>query len=95
MKAEEIMRALHLTAMGRVNTPEQQRLCEALEKLMVKPDCDFCTMPGGTHYVYCPKNPTLEPDAPSVYGPADPTHSHAAAILSMESAPKRTRKKAD
>lgn len=32
------MRALHLTAMGRVNAPEQQRLCEALEKLMETPE---------------------------------------------------------
>lgn len=27
------MRALHLTAMGRVNAPEQQRLCEALAEM--------------------------------------------------------------
>lgn len=34
MTADEIMHALRQAAMGRVNTPEQQRLCEALAKLM-------------------------------------------------------------
>jgi hypothetical protein len=35
--ADEIMHVLRLTAMGRIGHPEQQRLCEALEKLMAGP----------------------------------------------------------
>jgi hypothetical protein len=37
VKADEIMQVLRLTAMGRVNHPDQQRLCEALEKLLAEP----------------------------------------------------------
>lgn len=32
------MRALHMTAMGRVNTPEQRELCEKLEQLFATPE---------------------------------------------------------
>jgi hypothetical protein len=38
VKADEIMHVLRLTAMGRVNHPDQQRLCEALEKLLATPE---------------------------------------------------------
>jgi hypothetical protein len=37
LKADEIMQVLRLTAMGRANHPDQQRLCEALEKLLAEP----------------------------------------------------------
>jgi hypothetical protein len=38
LNAEEIMQVLRLTAMGRVGHPEQQRLCDALAKLMETPE---------------------------------------------------------
>jgi hypothetical protein len=37
LTAEEIMYVLRLTAMGRVGHPEQQRLCDALAKLVAEP----------------------------------------------------------
>lgn len=36
MTADEIMHVLRLTAMSRVNHPDQQRFCEALEKVFAK-----------------------------------------------------------
>jgi hypothetical protein len=38
LNAEDIMQVLRLTAMGRVGHPEQQRLCDALAKLMETPE---------------------------------------------------------
>jgi hypothetical protein len=40
LTADEIMHVLRLTAMGRVNHPDQARLCEALEKVLREPAKD-------------------------------------------------------
>jgi hypothetical protein len=39
MTSEEIMHVLRLTAMSRVNHPDQQRFCEALEKVFARAEC--------------------------------------------------------
>jgi hypothetical protein len=36
MTSDEIMHVLRLTAMSRVNHPDQQRFCEALEKVFAR-----------------------------------------------------------
>jgi hypothetical protein len=38
MTSDEIMHVLRLTAMSRVNHPDQQRFCEALEKVFARPE---------------------------------------------------------
>jgi hypothetical protein len=60
LTSDEIMHVLRLTAMSRVNHPDQQRFCEALEKVFAKlgqDGCEHCVMPEGEHMRHCPSNP--------------------------------------
>jgi hypothetical protein len=66
LTAEEIMNALRLTAMGRVGHPEQQRLCDALAKLMAEPEGIASWVGETTTDVV---GPVTLPDIPSIVTP--------------------------